>query len=115
MILLSALAPPPLLLSNHTAVNLCVAGEGSEAGVVLPAESAVDFDWCVLGRAVREKRGSAVRAGSPDAYWSAVEKTERVTMAPEKRKEYRVALFTFYDYNQLSNHYHVPVRGSGEA
>ena len=41
--------------------------------------------------------------------------TERVTMTPEKRKEYRVALFTFYDYNQLSNHYDVPVRGSGEA
>ena len=107
MILLSALTPPPLLLTNHTAVNLCVAGEGSDAGVVLPAESSVDFDWCVFSRAVREKRGSEVSSGSPEAYWSAVEKSERVSMSLEKRKEYRVVLFTFYDYNQLSNHYDV--------
>lgn len=106
-ILLSPLSPPPFILTNHTPINLCIAGEGSEVGVLLPSDRSVDFDWSVLSRAVREKRGSSLRDGSPDSYWSRVEKTDRVSMAKEKRNEYRIALYTFYDYNQLTNAFDV--------
>ena len=36
-----------------------------------------------------------------------MEKTGRVSMAKEKRNEYRIALYVFYDYNQLTNAFDV--------